>query len=95
MDTYGVMPYDSIMPVDRLSVALDPDLGAAVREAAARSRTTVSAWIADAVADRLRNELLRAALDAWDAEFGAPTEEELDAAAAEMGVERPEGARTS
>lgn len=68
------------MAVDRLSVALDPDLGKAIREAAAEEQTSVSAWLAEAAADRLRNRLLGMALDAWEAENGAITEEELAAA---------------
>jgi predicted transcriptional regulator len=69
------------MHVDRLSITMDPDLGGAVREAAARSSTSVSAWLADAAADRLRNELLGAALDEWEAESTPFSDGELEAAA--------------
>lgn len=31
---------------------------------------SVSAWLAEAAADRLRNDLLKSALDAWEAEDG-------------------------
>ncbi len=72
------------MRVDRLSVTLDPKLGAAV----ARAKLGVSAWITDAAADRVRNEQLGRALAAWEAE-GAPfTREELDAAARSLGLPR-------
>jgi predicted transcriptional regulator len=82
------------MQVDRLSVTLDPDLGAAVRKSAARAKLSVSAWIAEAAADRVRNELLGRALDRWEAESGALTTEELDAAARALGLGRPrKGAR--
>jgi hypothetical protein len=46
----------------------------------------VSTWLSEAAADRLRNELLGAALDAWEAEDGSFTEAELDAAAARLGL---------
>jgi hypothetical protein len=65
---------------------MEPDLGRSVREAAARSGTSVSAWLASAAADRLRNDLLGAALDAWEAEDGPFSDKELDAAARALGV---------
>ena len=69
------------MNVDRLSVTLDPKLGAAARQAAKRAKVSLSAWIAEATADRIRNEALGRALDAWEAEDGAFTAKELAAAA--------------
>jgi hypothetical protein len=72
--------------VDRFSVTMPPDLGEGVRQAAARQGVSVSAWLSEAAADRLRNELLGAALDEWEAEEGAFTQAELDAAAAELGL---------
>ncbi len=47
------------MKVDRLSITMDPALGAAARKAAKRAKLTVSAWIAEATADRLRSEALK------------------------------------
>lgn len=76
------------MAVERFSVTMDPTLGAAVRTAAARSRTSVSGWLAQAAADRLRNDLLGAALDAWEAEEGPFQDAELDAAAVALRVSR-------
>lgn len=76
------------MTMDRFSLTMDPDLGAAVREAAARSGMSVSAWLSEAAADRVRNELLRIALDRWEEEDGPFTEEELDEAARDLGVRR-------
>jgi hypothetical protein len=72
--------------VDRFSVTMAPEIGAAVREAADDRGVSVSAWLADAAADRLRNELLGKALDAWEAEDGEFTEAELSAAAAAVGA---------
>jgi hypothetical protein len=74
------------MNVDRLSITLEPQLGAAVRKAAKRAGVSVSAWIADATAARIRNEALRHALDVWDAEDGPLTDRELDAAAQALGM---------
>jgi hypothetical protein len=71
--------------VDRFSVTMPPELGVAVRDAAARQGTSVSAWLSEAAADRIRNELLGAALDAWEAEDGPFSDEELHAAAAALG----------
>lgn len=65
---------------------MPPEVGEAVRQAAARRGTSVSAWITEAAADRLRNDLLSAALDEWESEDGAFTKAELDAAAAELGL---------
>jgi hypothetical protein len=72
--------------VDRFSVTMPPELGEGVRQAAARQGTSVSAWLSEAAADRLRNELLGAALDAWESEDGSFTEAELDAAASRLGL---------
>lgn len=74
------------MPVERFSLTMDPELGAAVREAADRAGMTVSAWLSQAAADRVRNELLRIALDRWDEEDGPPTEEELEQARRDLGL---------
>jgi hypothetical protein len=76
------------MQVDRFSVTMEPELGAAVRDAAQRAGMSVSGWLAQAAADRLRNDLLGAALDTWEAEDGPFGDEELDAAAAALGLPR-------
>jgi hypothetical protein len=68
------------MNVDRLSVTLEPKLGAAARKAAKLAKVSLSAWIAEATADRIRNEALGRALDSWEATMGAVTAEELAAA---------------
>jgi len=80
------------MQVDRLSITLDPELGRAARNAAARGGISVSRWMSEAAADHLRNELLGAALDIWEAEEGPFTDDELDAAAQVLGV-RPSDRR--
>lgn len=82
----GVCSTIVCMEVDRFSITMEPKLGQAVREVARQNGMSVSAWISEAVADRVRNELLGVALDEWEAEFGAPTEEGLKRAAREMGI---------
>lgn len=82
------------MQVDRLSITMDPRLGAAARRAARRARVSLSAWIAEATADRVRNEALGHALDQWEAEDGTFTSKELAAAADALGLKRkPRGRR--
>jgi hypothetical protein len=78
--------------VDRLSVTMAPEIGAAVRDAAAREGTSVSNWLAGAASQRLRNELLGAALDLWEAEDGPFSDEELDSAAAALRTASRRGA---
>jgi hypothetical protein len=78
--------------VDRLSVTMAPEIGAAVRDAAAREGTSVSNWLAGAASQRLRNELLGAALDLWEAEDGPFSDEELDSAAAALNIASRRGA---
>ena len=70
--------------VDRLSVTMPPAVGAAVRDSAARQGTSVSNWLADAATQRLRNEVLGAALDAWEAEDGPFSDSELNTAVAAL-----------
>lgn len=78
--------------VDRLSVTMAPEIGAAVRDAAARAGSSVSTWLAAAAAQRLRNELLGAALDLWEAEEAPFSDEELNLAAAALSATRRRGA---
>ena len=81
------------MQVDRLSITMDPRLGLAARRAAKRARMSLSAWIAEATADRVRNEALGSALDQWEAEDGTFTSKELTAAAQALGLIRKPRAR--
>ncbi|MCY4639456.1 MAG: hypothetical protein OXC94_03840 [Chloroflexi bacterium] len=74
------------MRVDKMSISLDPALGDAVRRAAQRDGSGLSAWLADAARAKLRAEALGAFLDAWEREHGALTAEELRSAEAELGL---------
>ena len=51
------------MSVEKFSVSLEPGLGRALRAAADDNGVTVSAWMAEAVRQRLRHAALGAALD--------------------------------
>jgi hypothetical protein len=78
--------------VDNLSISLDPELGDAVRSAAARAGQPVSSWLAEAAAGKLRAEALAEFLDGWEAEHGGLTAEELARAERELGVTGRESA---
>jgi hypothetical protein len=75
------------MTVTKLSVSFDPQLDADVRAAAEKAGLSVSAWLADVAADRLRDLHLREFLDAYEQEHGAFTPEELAAADAALGFD--------
>jgi hypothetical protein len=68
------------MAVEKFSVSLDPDLGRALREAAEDENVTVSAWMAEAARQRLRNLMLGIALDQIMEEEGWTREEMLEIA---------------
>jgi hypothetical protein len=74
------------MKVDKLSISFDPDLGDAVRSAAAQAGKPVSSWLAEAAASKLRAEALAEFLSAWEAEHGALTAEEVARAERELGL---------
>jgi predicted transcriptional regulator len=63
--------------VEKFSVSLDPELGRALRSAAEAEQTTVSAWLATAIRQRLRHAALGSALDDVLAEQGWMREELL------------------
>jgi hypothetical protein len=64
--------------IDKLSISMEEDLARTIREAAADEGLSVSAWLAGAAQDRVRNRMLRLALDADAAEFGAMGDDEID-----------------
>ena len=79
MYSYGVK-------VDKLSVSFEPDLGDAVRSAAAQAGKPVSSWLAEAAASKLRAEALADFLAGWEAEHGVLTAEEIARAERELGL---------
>jgi hypothetical protein len=72
--------------VDKMSVSFDPELGDAVRSAAAQAGKPLSAWLAEAAASKLRAEALAEFLAGWEVEHGVLTAEEIARAEAELGV---------
>jgi len=72
------------MGVEKMSVSFDLALGEAIRMSAAARSQSVSAWIAGAARDRLRNEALGDAIAAWEQRFGALGEDEVAAATAAL-----------
>jgi hypothetical protein len=68
------------MGVEKMSVSFDLKLGEAIRGSAERSGQSVSAWLAESAALRLRQELLGEAIEAWERKFGKLTAEEKEAA---------------
>lgn len=74
------------MKVDKLSISFEPELGDAVRSAAARAGRPVSAWLAEAAAGKLRAEALAEFLVGWETEHGALTAAEIARAERELGL---------
>ena len=72
------------MKVDKLSISFDPELGDAVRSAAAQAGKPLSSWLAEAAASKLRAEALAEFLDGWEAEHGVLTAQELARAEREL-----------
>jgi hypothetical protein len=74
------------MKVDKLSISFDPELGDAVRAAAAQAGKPVSSWLAEAAASKLRAEALAKFLDGWEKDHGPLTAAEIAAAERELGL---------
>jgi hypothetical protein len=83
---YELPRYASGVKVDKLSISFEPDLGDAVRSAAAQAGKPVSSWLAEAAASKLRAEALADFLAGWEAEHGVLTAEEVARAERELGV---------
>jgi hypothetical protein len=75
-----------VVKVDKLSISFEPELGDAVRSAAAQAGKPVSAWLAEAAASKLRAEALAEFLAGWEAEHGVLTAEEIARAERELGL---------
>jgi hypothetical protein len=71
--------------VEKMSVSMDPVLGVDVRAAARRAGVSVSAWLAEAAAARLRRQALADFLAQWQSRHGEITPAEIAKARAELG----------
>jgi hypothetical protein len=67
-------------PAPKLAITVAPDVHARVLEAAEAEGLSISAWMTKAARDALRTRDGLAAIAEWEAENGALTEEELQAA---------------
>jgi len=67
------------MAAEKYSASMDDVLLGDARADAEAEGVTLSSWLADAAADRLRLKALRQLVDEWEAEHGAISVAELDA----------------
>ena len=74
-----------IMKATKLSISLPAEIGDEIRQAARSSGQSLSAWLADAAAAKLRSQALAEFLDQWELEEGPLTAEEIRRAEVEMG----------
>ena len=70
----------------KLSISFDPELGDAVRSAAAHAGKPLSSWLAEAAAIKLRAEALEEFLANWESEHGVLTAGEIARAERELGL---------
>lgn len=78
--------YDGCMKVDKMSVSFSAELGDAIRKSANEAGTGLSSWLAEAASAKLRGEALATYLDDWEARHGSLSADELERAAAELGL---------
>jgi hypothetical protein len=69
----------TLMAAEKYSASMDDVLLREARADAEATGLTLSAWLADAAADRLRLKALHHLVDEWEAEHGAISVAELDA----------------
>lgn len=77
------------MPVDRLSVTVPANLGAALRKLARQRRETVSQIVNEAIAHRLRMAALDEYLAETERQFGPLPAELIAETEAELRVKQP------
>ena len=68
-----------VMAAEKYSASMEHVLLAGARADAEAEGLTLSSWLADATADRLRLKALHRLVDEWEAEHGAISVAELDA----------------
>jgi hypothetical protein len=77
-------------PSPKLAITVDPEVHAQVVAAATAEGVSVSAWMTAAARRALRVREGLAAVAEWEAEHGALTREELEAARRRVGAESSE-----
>ena len=65
------------MTVTKLAISLNPDLAFQLKQDAYAKGESVSGWIAEAIATRLRQETMKKWVADYQAEFGEFTDEEV------------------
>lgn len=73
----GMNCYDRTVAIERVTVSLDAELAAAIRDAAAEQGENVSAWLADAARRRLSARGLGEVVARWERKHGALKPDEL------------------
>jgi hypothetical protein len=68
-----------VMPATKFAVSFAPELYESMQAAAREDGASVSQWVADAVARRLRQRALQESLEDWQKEYGPITEADMDA----------------
>ena len=76
--------YDTRMGVERVTVSLEAELAAAVRDAADADHENVSSWLAVAARKRLAARGLRDEVDEWEEDHGQFTRDEIEHARAKL-----------
>jgi hypothetical protein len=76
-------------PSPKLAITVDPDVHAQIIAAAAAEGVSVSAWMTAAARRALIMRDGLAAVAEWEAEHGAFTREELEAARQRAGADQP------
>lgn len=71
-----------------MTISLDPELYAAVKSDTERKGTSVSSWLSDAAAEKLRQQAWDEYMASYEAEYGEITQDEVDRAHRETLVER-------
>ena len=82
-------------PAIKLAVTVDSDVHARVVDAAEAEGTSVSAWITAAARRALRVRDGLSAVAEWEADHGALTREELEAARARLEAPKPRRRRSA
>ena len=75
--SYHLSYHQIVAQRQKRSISLPSDLADAIDQAAAAEGTTVSAWIADTAAHRLRIDAGRKGVAEWERQHGALTPDEL------------------
>ena len=78
------------MTTDEISVCFAPELGAAIRAAAAEADQPLSVWLAEAAASKLRAGILTQFLEEWQAEHGVLTAMDIARAEQELALRPPD-----